>query len=112
VSTNVDTAPPRTEAVARELAKADDPADVWETVRELNGDKPTAKQTRAVVQERQLKDPATPKQIAYLGSLGHFPDVPISKKTASKRIYELAKHRYCCCAVCGQHWDRETGRRL
>jgi len=104
---------PPNEAVARELAKDPEPAEAWADVVELNGDTPTAAQTRAVVQERrQLKDPATPKQIAYLESLGRPPDGPISKKTASKRIDELAGHRICTCAVCGQHWDREKRRGL
>jgi len=114
VSTRVDIAVPvSNEKVARELAKADDPVDVWETVRELNGDKPTATQVRAVVQERQqLKNPASDKQVAYLRSIGGQVDGPISSRTASKKIDELKAHRICTCATCGQHWDRETRRGL
>jgi hypothetical protein len=108
--TNVESPP--NEAVARELAKDPEPAEAWADVIEVNGDKPTAAQARAVVQERQLKDPATDKQVAYLRRLGHMPDGPISKRTASKRIAELQSHRYCTCSVCGQHWDRETRRGL
>jgi hypothetical protein len=86
---------------------------VWRDVVEINGDKPTAKQARAVVQERQLKNPATEKQLAYLRKLGDAPpDRPVSKAWASKRIDELQGHIYCTCATCGTHYDRQKGRRL
>jgi hypothetical protein len=100
------------EAVARELAKDPAPAEAWVDVVEINGNTPTAKQTRAMVQERQLKDPATDKQVREMERLGIPPDVPVSKKTASKRIGEMRAHHICTCAVCGDHYNRETGRRL
>jgi hypothetical protein len=110
---------PANEAVARELVPVlrDEPehvAEVWADVIELHGDHPTAAQTREVVQERkELKNPATSKQMAYLRNLGApAPDKPISKQTASKRIEELQRHRYCTCQVCGACYDREKGRRL
>lgn len=96
------------EAVARELAKDPEPAEAWVDVTEVNGDKPTAKQTRVVVQERrELKDPATDKQMGYLRSLAErkdaaLPDKPISKNRASKLIDHLRDGHACECRHCGR----------
>jgi hypothetical protein len=106
-STIVESPLPANEAVARELTRVDDPAEAWRDVVELNGDKPTAKQTRAVVQERTLKNPATDKQLSYLGSLAQrrgasLPDKPISKNRASKLIDHMRDGHACECRHCGR----------
>jgi Protein of unknown function (DUF3072) len=98
---------PANEAVAREIAKDPEPAGAWADVVEINGDRPTAKQTRAVVQERALKDPATDKQLGYLQSLAHraganVPDKPISQNRASKLIDHLRDGHACECRHCGR----------
>jgi hypothetical protein len=104
-STMVESPPLPNERVARELAKADNPAEAWENVVELNGDKPTAGQTRDVVQ--QLKDPATDKQMDFLRSLAErkdaaIPTKPISKNRASKLIDHLKDGHACECRHCGR----------
>jgi hypothetical protein len=99
------------ERAARELAPVlrdhgeEAVADVWETVREINGDRPTAAQARAVVQG--LKNPASDKQLAYLQSLAErsgadLPAKPISKNKASRLIDHLRDGHACECRHCGR----------
>jgi hypothetical protein len=95
------------ERIARELAKDPEPAEAWADVVELNGDEPTAKQTRDVVQERALKDPATDRQMDFLRSLAGraaaaLPDKPISKNRASRLIDHLRDGDACECRHCGR----------
>jgi hypothetical protein len=95
------------ERVARELAQDPEPAEAWVDVVEINGDKATARQTRDVVQERALKDPATDKQMGYLQSLARragasVPDKPISKNRASKLIDHMRDGHACECRHCGR----------
>jgi Protein of unknown function (DUF3072) len=106
-STIVESPLPANEAVARELAKDPEPAEAWVDVVEVNGDKPTARQARVVVQERALKNPATDKQLGYLQSLAErrraaVPDKPISKSRASKLIDHLRDGHACECKTCGR----------
>jgi Protein of unknown function (DUF3072) len=108
-STMVDSPLPQVpnERVARELAKDPEPAEAWVDVVEVNGDRPTARQARAVVQERQLKDPATDKQLSYLRSLAgrsgaEIPPEPISKARASRLIDHLRDGHACECRHCGR----------
>jgi hypothetical protein len=96
------------ERIARELARDDKPAEAWAEVVELPRD-PTAKDVRAVVEERrELKDPATDKQMAYLRSLvertgARLPDGPVSKARASDLIDHLNEYD-CECRKCGRTW--------
>jgi hypothetical protein len=102
-----DSPPLPNERVARELAKDPQPAEAWVDVVEVNGDTPTVLQTRAVVQERQLKDPATPKQVDYLAKLAarrgvELPDRQVSKAKASRLIDHLRDGHACECKTCGR----------